>query len=327
MLITFPLLFLDHLISSEAFKKHPNSLLLVFSDAPPGYKALVHTARRWGVKSLTIQHGILGIVLQHKESKASSLFSAFHTDYYASWGTRTIEIYSSFDASMKDKIHVTGSPRYDTFRNPKIYDRHEVLDKYRLPDKKIVLIAPGWQQDITVSSSDFEDMKMIEAVLEAQMAPELEGKVHVVVKPHPSGDSMLLNEFCGQMAEIYPDLSVVRGDINELISVADICVGSLTTVILEAMFFKKPSISFLHPLKKQSVPYVSWGAALSASNSQEMADAIESLLFDNEVLKSIINKQESFIEYAAYKIDGGATERVSNLIEQIMDGKKPSVYM
>jgi hypothetical protein len=315
MLVSFPRLFLDHLIALEAFKIYPHSVLVLSDDQPPYFKTIIHAARQRKVKSLVIQHGVLGGVNGRER---------IHSDFYAAWGTRAFDWFkANADSSAVDKISVTGAARYDNYSAYMDIEKGKILDDLRLPhDKKIIMIFTEWSQDFSVVSSDIQDIRMADAVVNAMEKRVLHEKCHIVIKPHPTADPGLLRQYYKARGVDSTLITIIPGHLKELLYIAEICIGAYSSCILEAMFFEKPSIVFDRIALREAVPYVSMGAALGASNEDEMAIAIETLLYDKEKVKIIIENQKKYMEYAIYKPDGKSSERACKLLEKIMAGEE-----
>jgi hypothetical protein len=320
VLITFPRLFLDYLIAINTFKQYPRSVLFVFDDQPPFYKTLIYAARVCGVKSIIMQHGVLAGIIGRDN---------IHADFYAAWGPRAIDWYTAHSTpDSVAKIHITGAPRYDSYVAHGALNKREILKSLNLPqDRKLILIFTEWAQDYSIKPTYIRDIYMCDAVIDAIGNVDLIEQCHVIIKPHPTGDIDLVNQYYRVKKDIFPHITIITDHLTELLFAADICVGTYSSCILEAMFFEKPSIVFDHLPIKEGVPFVSRGAALGASNKEEMAVAIKRLLFDKTTVRTIVDNQKKYIEYAIYKFDGKSTERVSSLIENIISGEKIPGYI
>jgi CDP-Glycerol:Poly(glycerophosphate) glycerophosphotransferase len=307
VLISMPRHFLNYLVAEGAFRDHPRGILIIGADQPPYYRALVLAARQTGVKSMVIQHGVQAGINGHQVIGA---------DIYAGWGQRTVDWFKEYGKKgAAEKVSVTGAPRYDHYAGAGSRDRDEILKGLGLPaGKKLVLVLTEWTQDFSVSSTGMPDIRMVEAAINA--AEEIGDICHVVIKPHPSGDVELLR---GLTEKKSGKVSLVEGHLDELLFAADLCVSFYSTCVLEAMFFETPSIVFDSSDSVEYVPYVSMGAALGAKNREEMTRAMRALLFNLSRRAEIIAGQKRFIEYTAYKMDGKSAERVSMLIERLLN--------
>jgi hypothetical protein len=117
------------------------------------------------------------------------------------------------------------------------------------------------------------------------------------------------------------NISIADGTLRELTGKADVCVSGYSTTIMEAMFYRKPSVVFDRYFQKEYVPFVSHGAALAASTHQEMGRALRLLLSDSEERNAVLAAQPGFVRYAAGVLDGRATSRMVDLLNDIISGK------
>jgi hypothetical protein len=318
LLISFPRLFLDYLIAVETFRSHPRSVCIMSDDHVPYYKTIAYAAEQCGVKSIVIQHGILAGI---------NGTNTINADFYAAWGPRAIEWFSTnWDSKAVDKISVTGAPRYDEYTALSGFEKSKILEALKLPrDKKLILVLTAWSGDFSIVSTNMRDLSMIDAVMNALSRLKIEEICQVIIKPHPGGDVDLLRQFLKTKYQTAP--YIIEGHLEELFFVSDICVSVYSSCVLEAMFFEKPSVVFDPFSIREVVPFVGKGAALGASNTDEMVTAIQTLFFDTEATKKIIDNQKKYIDYEAYKLDGKATGRVVNLIEKIISGEQAPKFI
>ena len=307
VLVSMPRHFLNYIMAQRSFRDHPKGMLIIGSDQPPYNRALVFAARQAGVKSMVIQHGMQGGINGHR---------AIDSDFYAGWGQRTIDWFKEHgEKGAAEKVLIAGAPRYDRYARADGKDRNEILKKLGLPEgKKLVLVLTEWVNDFSVSATGMLDIRMAEVAINA--AEKIGEQCHVIIKPHPSGDLEQLRRLLAMKK--CRNVSLVEGHLEELLFAVHLCVSAYSTCVLEAMFFETPSIVFDPSGSVEYVPYVSMGAALGAKNQEEMALAMEILLFNPLQRRGIIANQKRFIEYTAYKIDGKSTERVSELVERLL---------
>jgi hypothetical protein len=171
------------------------------------------------------------------------------------------------------------------------------------------------------------DFLMIDAVVEAVLSLDPEGS-HIVVKPHPTGDTRLLRDFCARRAEAYGNLSYLPVDIDAILDIAHVCVTlPPSTVGLEAMLARRPVIVFDRYFKRGVVPYVRMGAALSAEDGTSMEEALRTLYYDREARDDLDLKAREYLQYAVHKPDGRGARRIALLVDELMEGRKPPRFL
>jgi hypothetical protein len=317
-LLTFPRLYLYYLIASEAFRYMPvGSAVIATSDDPPVYRVVIEAARERGIKSIVSQHGMF----------AKNIERGKIADFQIAWGDVVFDwhIARGYDT---ENIYVAGSPRYDAIHafREKTPEREEVLFALGFPlNKKLVTVFSHSGENPFAGFE--EDLFMIESVAGAMSRLGLEEEYAVVIKAHPGANMDKLETFRKIAIKTFPDIKIIIGYTTELLFTSDLCVSYYSSTLLEAMFFEKPSIVFDHFWKKESHPFVSRGAALCASNADEMTSAIDKILNDKTVLNDIIKNQKEFMEYTVYRFDGNSTERFCRLVEMILMGEKPPRHM
>lgn len=316
LLVTFPKLLLYHKVIAASFERMPKgSVLIVASSEHPIDRISVDAARRHNIASIGTQHGYYD---------QDTLGRGLLPDFHVSWGDSVRE-FQLTRGEVPNNIFITGSPRYDAIYNRKdSYNRRDIMGALNLPeDSFIITIVTVWGETVDLD----DDIYAIDAVISAIKSLGLEAKCHVVIKPHPTADMEILQMVYDAHKARFPQMSMIGGNLEELLFLSDVCVGQYSTALLEAMFFSKPSIVFDRFAKREWVPYVSRGAALSAGNPEEMTVALKSLLFDGETRKRIIGAHADFIRYAAYKFDNKSTERFCRAIEMLSEGKTPPIYL
>ena len=68
--------------------------------------------------------------------------------------------------------------------------------------------------------------------------------------------------------------------------------------------------------------YVSSGIAIEVKKLEELISAIKDVLYKGEVREKLAEARKKFVYEHAYIQDGKATERVVNLIEQMIEESK-----
>lgn len=87
---------------------------------------------------------------------------------------------------------------------------------------------------------------------------------------------------------------------------------------MEAVALNKPVIVLNLSGEPDPVEYVKEGVALGVYRKEDLGPAIKSLLIDDSQLAG---NRKRYIEKYLYRVDGRATERVVNLINQMIVGE------
>ncbi len=220
----------------------------------------------------------------------------------------------------KDKIVVTGQPRYDRYV---LDDRSAAEIRRRLtldPSKKIVLFASTHYYD-TGSGEDTDPLGMHEhyvwlKTIYAELN-KLKG-VHILVKPHPNiNDSIemhrkVIRDLCASDTfTLFPRTH----DIVELIKVSDVFVTFGSTTVLEAMIWEKPIVMVdLYYEAIETMPYVQQAVVVGVAKKEGILPAVVAMLEDREAREKIRSNQKKFIECWLYKVDGRSSARVVDLM-------------
>lgn len=266
-------------------------------------------------------HGSLGI------KKLDADVDAFVGELKQEWVNR-----SKLDSSMMDylltdsefenkifrralwfnnEIKEFGHPRNDIFFKDSINIKQKVRDFYNIPeDKKILLYVPSFRDSGNIDCYDLEYEKVLKA-----MEDRFGGDWICLARLHPRAkkyDKELIMESDKLIdACFYPD-------IQELLVSSDVAITDYSSCIFDFMLSRKPAFvfatdikdfnndrGFYYPLEATPFPI--------AVNNKELVENV--LKFDDEKYQKDIT---NFLEDKGCMEDGHASERVVDLIEQIM---------
>jgi UDP-N-acetylglucosamine 2-epimerase len=101
----------------------------------------------------------------------------------------------------------------------------------------------------------------------------------------------------------------------EHLYVCDLMITRGSTTGMEAVALNKPVIVLDLTHKSDVIGYVKEGVALGVYKAEDLKPTIEKLLRDDS---EIAKNRERYIEKYLYKVDGKATERVVNVIEEMI---------
>lgn len=207
-----------------------------------------------------------------------------------------------------------GHARNDIFFNNSLQEKikEKLYSLYNIPQgNKVVLYAPTFRddKDITCYSLDYESLKV-------NLSEKFGGKWTVLVRLHPQLYKIKEQFICSDNIINVTDYP----DMQELLVITDTLITDYSSSVFDFMLTRKPAFIFATDIEKYN-------------NTRGLYDALTDTPFpvaaDNESLKSNIlgfdndnYKKEiaSFLKLKGCMEDGQASERVVDLIENIVQG-------
>lgn len=298
----------------------PNLILLENEEGWRERAFLVIASKLENTPTLAVQHGCFDHTQRgsmHPKDEISPVGSvklpycpipdktAVYGNYYKELLTKAI-IYP------ENSVVVTGHPRYDILADAdKIYSKEKFLKRYNInPNHKIVLWTTGCP-DI----SDEENVNNFKAVFETMQNLK---NVTLIIKQHP-GEGERYRKMIEEYLYNYKISAVVapkNSDTYEQIFICDLMITKTSTTAIEAVALNKPVIILNLSGNHDIIDYIKEGVALGVYKEEDLKQAIEKLLKDDTDLAM---NRKSYIEKHLYKIDGKATERVADLITQMIE--------
>lgn len=281
-------------------------ILIVMSEGITPTKVAVAVAKIWRIPTLLLlQLGMLGqnyecpMLLADKISVPGD----FIKDLVISCGV------------AGDRIVVTGRPTYDALiRAEDHFNKTEICQKLGLnPAKKTLVYC-------TENLPPKETQRMVYSICKA--AKRL-SNVQFVIKVHPSELSLSIYEKVAR--EVGIQALITKGaDIYEILYVCDLMITGYSTTALDAMILNKPVITINFTGLKDPIPFAESGAAIGVYEEKDLESAIKNGLYDDSMRERLRHDRERFVYEQTFLKDGKATERVVNLIEQIVNEKRIS---
>lgn len=297
---------------------------LVISQNEYGWREqsyLVTAPKLENIPTLAIQHGVIhpyhpGYMYAKDEiSPEGSVKSPYCPipDKMAVYGSYHKELLTGVSTYPENSVVVTGSPRYDILsRIDKIYSKEEFLSKYKInPNHKIILWATAFH-----GQNDKENIKDFKAVFNAIQGVK---NTTLIVKPHPNDKKRHIRGIKDNLRD-YKISAIVTprsSDTYEQLFACDLMITRGSTTGMEAIALNKPVIVLNLTGKQSAIDYVGQGVALGVYKAEDLKPTIEKLLRDDS---EIAKNRERYIENYLYKIDGKASERVVNVIEEMIKG-------
>ena len=293
--------------------------ILVSSEHGIIQKSIMVAGKMMGIPTMALQHGTIGTV--HKGylswkgsiSESGDIRSPFCPipDKTAVFGSYYVDLLTKASDYPPNSVVATGQPRYDALvEASRTYNRDEFCRKLSLdPEKKLVLVM--------TENMPIPDGKVfLKAALKAlKEFPE----VQVVIKPHPAEEGEWYVEVVREEnsgATILPK----NADTYEALYACDLFVGSYSTVILEGVILGRLGVTAFLSKGKDPTPYFR-EVTPRVYREEELGPEIRKALYDDTVRERLRRAGAKFVFEHAYKMDGKATERVTDLMEKMMEKK------
>ncbi|GAA0454060.1 hypothetical protein [Alkalibacillus silvisoli] len=201
-----PMIIASLIAAMKLIEQNPMKALVIGTTNELKSRVLTYVARRNGIPTVCLQHGIIASPLGYLPKVADHLvvYSSYEQDLYKQYGVNP------------STVHPLGHPRFDPIMNMKRSKRSQ-NPKRKQP---IILLICHHEQ--------FEQTRTIINKLERQ-------GYDLILKPRTSLKKL--------RKEIRPSKHIVinnKAHLHELIARSDCVISYESTVVLEAMLFNKP---------------------------------------------------------------------------------------
>ena len=262
-------------------------------------------------------HGSLGIKKSGEERKdvnkialELSKVDSEQIDYLISNGKYTTDFFKKMFFN-NGKILEYGHPRNDIFFKDNTEIKNKIYNELNIPrNKKLVIYAPTLREDRNLSCYTLNYETVIK-----ELSDKFGGEWVLLKRLHPFMVEYI-KDFESKTSNVidvteYPD-------IQELLSIADVCITDYSSCIYDFMLTRKPGFIYASDISKydneRGLYYpLSDTPFPIAQNNDEMVNNIRN--FDENKYKPQVDK---FLQNKGCIDDGHASERVVNLIKQIL---------
>ena len=306
-------------IAKRMIEKEKPDLILIVNEYGNFERTLAVAGKLKEVSTLAVQHGVITLThseyIFNKEEKGKVILP----DITCVFGKYYYDLLTKNSIYEPEQVVITGQPRYDVFYYvDKLYSKEKFLKRYNVnPKHKIVL----WTTQCHGISEE-ENKKNFKAVFKTMQNLK---NATLIIKQHPGEGgkyTKMIKDYLNKYnLEMNAVITPKNSDTYEQLFVCDLMITRHSTTAMEAVALNKPVIILNLSGEPDPVEYVKEGVALGVYKEEDLKPAIEKLLKDDSELAK---NREKYIEKYLYKIDGKATERVVNLIEEILDERGES---
>lgn len=305
----FPLIS-DLMTNSQKMLKGKD-LLLTMATTDTISHSVSSAAKLSGLKVLELQHGMLftDVDRMHRQN-----------DYYALWGNQARNIIEE-GKLFPSKYPVTGYPLFDKYKNSKYFRLRPIIRKYLgiSPKTKTILIVAVFPTGLARINQKISPFQFVDMIF--QTVHEMHGNWKIIFRPHPSFKGEWIKDMAAQRnIDFYYDNRTLA--LEESIVASDIVIANPTTPILDAMFLKKPVLTFLfgHDLDDEILNsfLVKSKATVLFNNKDELRKYIDLCLNNLRFQKRMLLGQKKFLREYCMAFSGSSTVRTAKTILDIL---------
>lgn len=264
----------------------------------------------------------------------------FHVDVYCLWGQRQHDSFVEHGLLPKERLYVTGCPRYDFCADPwKSALPHVEMDggPMILVNTRFPVLFPRFQRGLedemnTMRKLGFEDSYIRELVRQsylvwaeminviADLAKSFSEAVFVI-RPHPFEDRAIYEHVLKDI----PNIRIVQEKtVLPWINSSLLLIQKGCSTALEASFLGVEPVS----LDWMEAPMLHNDIVADVSHSvqspKELTDIVGKTLNGRPLspTSGIIKRREQIVSDWFYALDGGSSERVANALLETIDKRR-----
>lgn len=281
-------------------------------------RSLLIAAKMENIPTIAIQHGVIHELhkayMFNKGEISQDLSISFPyvqiADKTAVYGEYHKMLLTKISSYPENSVIVTGQPRYDRIITlQKNFDRDKFLIDWKIPlTSKLILWLPAFSY-----LSDHEIEKDFISILKD--LGEIEG-LRVVIKPHPGDPNHSIIKLKNKISEFNNNAILIPRNYDALycMMASDIVMMKDSTTGMEAIALGKPLIQLNLENSKDQIDYVGEGVAFGIYCREDLKTVVSQIL--NNTIMVSDEMRRHYLEEFFYKIDGQASERIVQLIEQ-----------
>ncbi|WP_157783082.1 hypothetical protein [Alkalibacillus haloalkaliphilus] len=278
--------------SEDFFQKVKPSCLVVASTHYPQSRTLVVVARKYGIPTICMQHGIISSEFGYlpKVAQVDAVYGEFEKQWFQSKSVKP------------NGLEIVGHPRFDLLEKGAGMSKQNFNKKLKLsPKKKTILI-------VVRGKNQLNDWRQFITRLNRL------GNYNLVLRDYPNNAKHpLINEF--------PNLKSTKGiPLYDVIHHVDTVVVYSSTVALESMLAQKQVFILNRPFPGYSGYFDKLGE-LVHQNPKPLARTVHQYFMKDKKTKKISRKQVEFLNEAYPNQGNSSGVRLNKLIERLTDGK------
>lgn len=220
-----------------------------------------------------------------------------------------------------EKLYVTGFTKMDTLYKYLKKPKEKLLKEVRIKNsRKIILYAPTYDVGLWPWGNAYKEFEKL-----CKFCKENDLLLILRLHPYTKIKKRKIKRIIKKYENVYQLDMSIEPDTMKLLAIADILITSWSSIYTEYLLTKRPTIHlgvdeeyFTKTRGKSEVP-PEYRSGEIACNNEEFYDALNIVLKEGN---RFIEEQEKFLKIIHGDIDGKASERVIEVMENLLQGQK-----
>jgi hypothetical protein len=295
----------------------PDAIAMTFETGAYA-RAVTVAAQEVGIPTLGIQHGFItpdSVEYIHtKTTRATSGDGCPIPTKTSIGGKYSLEVLTRQSSYPEDSLIVIGYPRDDDLielmKNEHSLHKGDILTALGLTaSRKTVMVASGGFH-AKYGWHDEYDKDVLKALLE--LASE-RADLQLIVRLHPMEDGRMQRDLLEKQAGA--KAVTVKGERNDLLWASDVFVTVNSATAIDALILGKPVLML--GSGGEAIPRVDLGGAVFRYRIDDLAQQVASLVQDPLSDEEVRLKEKPEIERHANTVDGEASARVAQVLDEM----------
>lgn len=311
ILILFSMIYNEYYSIADLFKYREPSFVTISNELRLESKLITKYCKKENIPTLFIPHA--GVPMENE------VICKKDFKFLALWGSNDINYYLDL-GMLKDKLVITGSPKFENFYKEEIMGLSEVKDMF---SNRIFKFTPG-KKSIMLATTRFDDAsieKLIQTVVLS--LKELNLIDNLIIKIHPADSGNLHKRIINKL-DVKP--FIIRDDsLLDLMKSCSLLITCYSSIALEAMMIGTPviEVKFVNLAFTFIDPYIFTQKDFikNAENLDSLTLIIKDLFKNEESLKNYSKQmRENSKLFSFYDEKEPPTERIIKLILKEING-------
>ena len=258
---------------------------------------MCQVAKKFGIKTLSTLANLIAPTARSVGFMGASIIATYGED---------CNISLTGMGYGKDRLVMTGNPRYDSIKNLDPLAIRKILSKENEInfDRPIILIA--------TSGHDKNEVDwMLDAITHAKKK-----NYEIIIKFHPLFEAERSKDLLDRAKGMrFHFLKYTDIEINEVICISTVVITDNSSTGMLAVLADKPVIvtNFMgEPYPDNR--YDEYGVALLATSNKELESCIDKTIVEEEVQKQLLESRKKYQHWYNYKNDGMAASRIFGIL-------------